>query len=158
VCGTKRAVCAAIDSILHFGTHSREGAWKNILHANITGLPNVYEAARLCGVRRVVWVSSNHAVLFDRRGNIVHTVYPMRGKLLRHLQGLWSKLYAEKYALKVFNLCIANVAVEPIDKHRLTTRISPDQEILKCDRQPKRIMGQCKCGDGKQITGRDRIT
>ena len=90
---------------------------------------------------------SNHAVQFYRRENIDHTVYPMRGQLLRHLQGLRSKLYADKYGLKVVNLCIANVAVEPIDKHRLTTRISPrdlaqlygispDQEILKCDRQP----------------------
>ena len=74
------AVCAAVDGvdgILHFGGHASEGVWEDILDANIIGMRNVYEAARVCGVKRVVWASSNHAVgLYWRDQTIDHTVYP----------------------------------------------------------------------------------
>ena len=74
------AVCAAVDGvdgILHFGGHASEGIWEDILDANIIGMRNVYEAARVCGVKRVVWASSNHAVGFYRRDQTIdHTVYP----------------------------------------------------------------------------------
>ena len=54
-----------------------EAPWETILGANIVGMRNVFEAARLCGVKRVVWASSNHTVGFYRRDETIdHTVYP----------------------------------------------------------------------------------
>ena len=58
------ALCAAmegVDGILHFGGHASEGEWEAILDANIIGMRNIYEAARLSSVKRVIWASSNHA-------------------------------------------------------------------------------------------------
>ncbi|MEC9186233.1 MAG: NAD(P)-dependent oxidoreductase, partial [Pseudomonadota bacterium] len=74
------AICAAavgVDGILHFGGCAGEAPWETILGANIVGMRNVFEAAWLCGVKRVVWASSNHAVGFYRRGETIdQTVYP----------------------------------------------------------------------------------
>ena len=53
-----RIAVDGVDGILHFGGHASEGIWEDILHANIIGMRNIYEAARLCGVKRVGWASS----------------------------------------------------------------------------------------------------
>ncbi len=58
-----------IDAVVHLGADpSPQASWESVLSSNIVGTRNVYEAARLSGVRRVVFASSNHAV-----GN-----YPLR--------------------------------------------------------------------------------
>src|SRR5215212_4971230 len=48
------AICEGVDGILHFGGYSVEGPWDQILHANIIGGYNLFEAARKKGVKRVV--------------------------------------------------------------------------------------------------------
>jgi len=48
-----------------------------ILRANIVGTYNVFEAARRNGARRIVFATSNHAVGFYDRDDIIdHRVYP----------------------------------------------------------------------------------
>ena len=133
------AVCAAVDGvdgILHFGGHASEGVWENILDANIIGMRNVYEAARVCGVKRVVWASSNHAVGFYRRDQTIdHTVYPKpdsRYGVSKVFGEAMGSLYADKYGLEVVNLRIGNVATEPVDKRRLAIWISPRDLAQLC--------------------------
>ncbi len=50
------------DMVVHFGAIGDEGTFDQILGPNIVGAYNVWEAARLTGVRRVVYASSIHAV------------------------------------------------------------------------------------------------
>mgnify|MGYP006106454287 FL=1 len=50
------------DMVIHFGAIGDEAAWDAILHSNIVGAYNVWEAAARKGVRRVVYASSIHAV------------------------------------------------------------------------------------------------
>ena len=58
-----------IDAVVHLGADpSPRASWESVLNSNIVGTRNVYEAARLSGVKRIVFASSNHAV-----GN-----YPLR--------------------------------------------------------------------------------
>ena len=58
-----------IDAVVHLGADpSPQASWESTLSSNIVGTRNVYEAARLSGVKRIVFASSNHAV-----GN-----YPLR--------------------------------------------------------------------------------
>lgn len=60
---------AGVDAVLHLGADpSPRASWESTLSSNIVGTRNVYEAARLAGVRRVVFASSNHVA-----GN-----YPLR--------------------------------------------------------------------------------
>ena len=58
-----------IEAVVHLGADpSPQASWESVLSSNIVGTRNVYEAARLSGVKRIVFASSNHAV-----GN-----YPLR--------------------------------------------------------------------------------
>src|SRR5687768_16886155 len=51
-----------VDCLVHLAGIPREDAWETILPNNIVGTYNVFEAARLNRVKRVVFASSNHAV------------------------------------------------------------------------------------------------
>ena len=52
-----------IDAVVHLGADpSPQASWESVLSNNLIGTRNVYEAARLSGVNRVVFASSNHAV------------------------------------------------------------------------------------------------
>src|ERR1700687_5872371 len=44
---------AGVDGIVHLGGISGENTWENILHGNIIGLYNTFEAARRAGVKRI---------------------------------------------------------------------------------------------------------
>lgn len=54
---------AGADAVVHLaGSAAVDSSWDDVLENNIIGLRNVFEAARIAGVRRVVFSSSNHAV------------------------------------------------------------------------------------------------
>jgi len=133
---TVRKAVEGVDGILHFGGHASEGVWEDILDANIIGMRNVYEAARLCGVKRVIWASSNHAVGFYRRDQTIdHTVYPKpdsRYGVSKVFGEAMGSLYSDKYGLEVVNLRIGNVAYKPVDKRRLAIWISPRDLAQLC--------------------------
>ena len=60
-----RAAMQGVDSVVHMGADSSSRApWESILNNNIIGTYNVYEAARLEGVRRVVFASTNWTCAF----------------------------------------------------------------------------------------------
>ena len=51
-----------VDVILHLaGNPNVDATWEEVLHANIIGTRNVFEAAREFNVRKVIFASSNHA-------------------------------------------------------------------------------------------------
>src|SRR5260370_5395087 len=54
---------AGIEGIVHLGGHAVEGSWETILNANIIGCYNLFEAARRASVKRVIFASSNHAIV-----------------------------------------------------------------------------------------------
>jgi nucleoside-diphosphate-sugar epimerase len=52
-----------VDTVVHLAANARLNApWEEILHANVIGTYNVFEAARQAGVRRVVFASSGATV------------------------------------------------------------------------------------------------
>lgn len=54
---------AGIDAVVHLAASPAvETPWPDILHNNLIGTYNVFEAARRSGVRQLVFASSNHAV------------------------------------------------------------------------------------------------
>ena len=122
-------VTKGVDAIVHLGGFSAEGPWESILHANIIGCYNVFEAARSNGVKRVLFASSNHAAGFYRRDvKIDHRVYPKpdsRYGVSKAFGEQIGSLYADKYGLEVFCMRIGNVNPVPPDKRRLSIWISP---------------------------------
>ena len=124
----RRAV-AGVDGILHLGGFSVEGDWETILSANIIGCRNLFEAARLEGVKRIVFASSNHAMgFYPRSQTIDHTAYPKpdsRYGLSKVFGEALGSLYADKYGMEVMNIRIGNAGDEPLDVRRLSIWISP---------------------------------
>jgi len=130
---TKMADCLRItrgvDAVVHLGGYSVEGPWNAILAANIVGCYNVFEAARRNGVRRIVFPSSNHAVGFYRRDEVIdHRIYPKpdsRYGVSKVFGEALASLYADKYGMQVLCIRIGNVNPRPIDKRRLSIWLSP---------------------------------
>lgn len=61
---------AGVDAVVHLaGSPQVESPWEDVLHNNLIGTYNVFEAARRQGVRQLVFASSNHAVgMFEVEG------------------------------------------------------------------------------------------
>ncbi|HUP96600.1 MAG TPA: NAD(P)-dependent oxidoreductase [Usitatibacter sp.] len=118
-----------VDAIVHLGGFSVEGPWEAIHQANIVGCYNVFEAARMSGVKRILFATSNHAVGFYRRDETIdHRVYPRpdsRYGVSKVFGEALGSLYADKYGMEVFNMRLGNVNPRPIDKRRLSIWISP---------------------------------
>src|SRR5262249_13112800 len=55
------------DGIIHLGGISVEDKFSKILNANISGLFNLYEAARAHGRPRILFASSNHTIGYYRQ-------------------------------------------------------------------------------------------
>ncbi len=118
-----------VDAIVHLGGYSVEGSWDDIHRANIVGCYNVFEAARLNGVKRMLFATSNHAVGFYRRDRMIdHRVYikpDSRYGVSKVFGEALGSLYADKYGMEVFCMRIGNVNPAPIDRRRLSIWISP---------------------------------
>ncbi len=127
------ALMADIDGVIHLGGHSVEGAWDVVLQANIVGLYNVYEAARLAGVSRIVFASSNHAVgFYPRSQTIDHTVAvrpDSRYGVSKAFGEAMGSLYASKHGLKITDIRIGNVGYEPLDTRRLAIWLHPEDLV-----------------------------
>jgi uronate dehydrogenase len=125
---TRKAV-NGVDGIIHMGGYSVESDWDTILNANIIGTYNLFEAARLEGVKRIVFASSNHAMgFYGRDETIDHTHFPRpdsRYGLSKVFGEALGSLYVDKYGAEVMSIRIGNVAAKPGDVRLLSVWISP---------------------------------
>jgi uronate dehydrogenase len=124
---------AGIDGIIHLGGHPVDGPWDLIRDVNIDGCYNVFEAARVAGVKRVVFASSNHAVgFYPRAEKIAHnvTVLPdSRYGVSKAFGEALGAFYALKYGLQVTSLRIGNVGETPLDVRRLAIMVHPEDLV-----------------------------
>ncbi|HEY2257987.1 MAG TPA: NAD(P)-dependent oxidoreductase [Variovorax sp.] len=117
------------DAVLHLGGLSMEGPWDEVLHSNIEGGYNAFEAAHRAGVRRFLFASSNHAVGFYARTHTIDDRVALRPDsrygLSKAFGELVGSLYADKYGMEVLCLRIGNVNDRPLDERRLAIWLSP---------------------------------
>jgi uronate dehydrogenase len=122
-----------VDGIVHLGGESVEQSWDRILHANIIGCYNLFEAARRNKVRRVVFASSNHAVGFYPRQRKIGTDEPVRPDSRYGMSKAFGEaigaLYAYKHGIRVTCIRIGNFADAPVDLRRLAIWISPEDLV-----------------------------
>ncbi len=64
------------DAVVHLAADpSQDAPWASVLPNNLIGTYNAFEAARICGVKRIVFASSNHAAgMFERDHPYHHIV------------------------------------------------------------------------------------
>jgi uronate dehydrogenase len=117
-------------AIVHFGGVSTEQPWSAILPANIIGAYNLYEAARLHGVKRIVFASSNHVMGFYRQSEVVDAQSPPRPDGLYGLSKAFgedlSRLYFDRYGIETACIRIGSSFPEPKDRRMLATWLSYD--------------------------------
>lgn len=137
-----RAALAGVDVALHLAWFMKsEAFYEKIVPVNIVGTYNLYEAARLNGVRRVIFGSSNHATGYYRVEEQVTPEMPMRPDSLYGLGKCWGelvgRLYADKYGMSSINIRIGNFSVEDRPHNLRAARIwishrDMMQLILRC--------------------------
>src|SRR5690606_9795227 len=124
-----RAAVRGTDGIIHFGGVSLESDWETINRANIAGTYNLFEAARLEGVRRIVVASAKHVMGFYARATVVgvdQTLLPdTRYGVSKAFGEALAALYAHKYGAEVMVIRIGHVMPQPETVRDLSTWVSP---------------------------------
>ncbi len=125
-----KALVAGCQAIVHFGGVSTEQPWGLILQANIIGLYNLYEAARIHGVKRIVFASSNHVMGFYRQSDVVDALSPPRPDGLYGVSKAFgedlSRMYFERWGIETACVRIGSCLPEPRDRRMLASWISHD--------------------------------
>lgn len=117
-----------IEAVVHLaGSASVQSAWEDVLHNNLIGAYNVFEAARLSGARQIVYASSNHAVglyeeerapgLYRRRGGFtLDHLAPWRPDSLYGVSKCFGealgRYYSERFGMNVYCLRIGTVRAD----------------------------------------------
>lgn len=119
---------AGMDVVVLFAAQSQEADWETILATNIQGVYNVFEAAHACGVKRIVFASSHHAVGFYRRNRRLDPAVAPRpdsrygvSKVFGEALG---RFYADKFALSVACIRIGVCRPKPEIARHLSIWIS----------------------------------
>jgi len=124
------AMVRGVDAIVHLGGMSVEGPFGPILQANILGVYNLYEAARVHGVKRVVFASSNHVTGFYRQSETITANQPARPDGLYGVSKAFgedlSRFYFDRYGIETACLRIGSSFPEPKDRRMLATWLSFD--------------------------------
>ncbi len=128
-----RKAVSGVDAIIHFGGYSVEGPWETILGANIVGTYNLFEAARLEGVKRIVFASSNHVSGFYPRSQTIGIEAIHRPDTRYGVSKAFGEALAALYAFKhgIGTLCIriGNIDDAPVDVRRLSIWLKPEDLI-----------------------------
>ncbi len=125
-----RAV-AGCRAILHFGACIIEERWDVIHSSNVVGTYNVFEAARRCGVKRIVYASSVHAVGYHPVTERLDARSEHRADSFYGVSKVFAEslacMYAHKADMDIACLRIGSALPEPTEPRHLSTWLSyPD--------------------------------
>ncbi len=149
-----RGAFRGIDAVVHLAaTASVTAPWPDVLTSNIIGTYNVFEAARLAGVGRVIFASSNHAVggyevdgapdiydpsdqrRYDHRAEIrpdsLYGVSKVFGEAL-------GRFYADRYGMRVVCLRIGSVTRDDDPHSESVLEAAPEKTPTSDDRRHRR--------------------
>ncbi len=119
---------AGADAVIHLAGYPSDRPVEDILQVNCLGTWNLYEAARLNGIRRVVVASSNHATGFYPRDQVVSPDMPMRPDGTYGLSKCWGELvaglYWDKSGIRSLSIRIGNALGRPETRRALHVWIS----------------------------------
>ena len=111
-----------MDAVVHMaGDPSPRASWESVRSTNIEGTYNVLEAARLAGVRKVIFASTNHVMgMYDRdRQWPIYAGQPQRPDSLYGVSKAFGETlgrhYSDQFGLSVINLRIGWFLPRPKD-------------------------------------------
>ncbi|HEY8321145.1 MAG TPA: NAD(P)-dependent oxidoreductase [Candidatus Baltobacteraceae bacterium] len=119
---------AGCDAVVHLaGAVAVDADWESVSTTNIGGTYNVFEAARRCGVKRVVFASSNHCVGYNEVENAPAIYRPAFGRVVGvdapyrpdGLYGVWKafgevlgRYYSDAHGLLVACIRIGSITAQ----------------------------------------------
>ena len=119
-----------VDAVVHMGGISVEGPFGPILQANLLGVYNLYESARMHGVKRIIFASSNHVTGFYSQGETLTADHPPRPDGLYGVSKAFgedlSRFYFDRYGIETACIRIGSSFPEPKDRRMLATWLSYD--------------------------------
>ena len=125
-----RELLEGVDAVVHLGGISTEQPFEAILEANIRGTFHLYEAARVHGVKRIVFASSNHVTGFYKQSETIDATLPMRPDGYYGLSKAFgenlAQFYFDRYGVETVSLRIGSSFAEPADRRMLATFLSFD--------------------------------
>jgi len=123
-----QAMMVGVDAVVHLGGVPVEGPFGPILQANIIGMYNLYEAARKCGTRRIVFASSNHVTGYYRQSETITADHPPRPDGMYGVSKAFgedlSRFYFDRYGIETACVRIGSSFPEPRDRRMLATWLS----------------------------------
>ncbi len=111
---------------------------EKLLPTNILGTYNVFEAARVAGVPRVVYASTHHVVGHYPAGQRIDEHVPIRPSSMYGVTKCFAeatgRLYADKAGLQVICLRIGFFGDRPLEERHLAVWISPGDmaRLVRC--------------------------
>jgi uronate dehydrogenase len=134
-----------VEAVLHFGGISVEAPFEDINQANIIGVANLYEAVHKCGVKRVIFASSNHTMGYYKTTDLVDASMPLRPDGMYGISKVFgesmSRFYWDRFGIETVCLRIGSCFPEPKDKRMMSTYLSLDDlvEALRCSLFARRV-------------------
>jgi uronate dehydrogenase len=127
--GAVEAMMRDVRAVVHLTGVGGNGTLEDLFRVNARGLFDVFEAARLAGVERIVYASSNHAFGCYPIGEKVSPALPPRPDSLYGVFKVWGETmlrhYYDRYAIRSVSLRIGTFRAGPIDQRSLATWLSP---------------------------------
>jgi uronate dehydrogenase len=128
--GAVEAAAAGADVIVDMAGVSDMAPFREkLLPTNILGTYNVFEAARVAGVPRVVYASTHHVVGYYPAGECLDATVPYRPSSMYGVTKCFAeaagRLYADKAGLQVVCLRIGFFRDRPLEERHLAVWISP---------------------------------
>ncbi len=127
---TVHALVKDCDGILHLGGVSVEKSYDLIEAANIRGVHNLYEAARMSGQPRIVFASSNHTIGFYPQTTRLTADMPTRPDGWYGISKVYgeavAQMYHAKFGQETAIVRIGSCFERPVDRRMMATWFSYD--------------------------------
>jgi uronate dehydrogenase len=120
---------SGMKAVVHLAGVGGEYTLEDLFRVNVRGLFDVFEAARLAGVERIVFASSNHAFGCYPITESVSPALPPRPDSLygafKVLGETMLRTYYDRHGVRSVSLRIGTFRTLPIDQRSLATWLSP---------------------------------
>lgn len=136
--GSMIEAMADVDIIVHLAAYPEESSWENIYPLNYELTYNLFETARQCGVKKVIFASSVQAVGFHPLEKTITDSARLRPSgyygVSKAFGESLASLYADKFGFSVACVRIASFEEKPTDERMLSTWLSHQDATHLFDR------------------------
>jgi len=118
-----------VDVMIHLAGIREEAPWDPIFKINVVGLVTLFEAARLAGVKRIVYASSHHAMGYYPASHTVEVDDVPRPDSRYGVSKIFgealARMYVDKYGMSVITVRIGALRPLPETPRHLSVWLSP---------------------------------